>query len=387
MLLHTGGQVQLDRQMSSPAAQAVQAEFANLSLEERKDALQRIYSVIADGYRSSWDVLSSTREVLSSCPNVMMCGPGDVGAGYGMPRGGQGVVLTRQARVAFERYQRQLWDAYVCQRDGSGRDALAPGVAQRSEGHVHQFGSVAVFCFDLRAHRVDSDGVHCRDAPFVDAAQWASLERVLGLPSVRSLVVVSESPFVKDSPGDARIKDALDPSLAYIRQTWSYNATHLQRLLELLFAWKKASPRRQVVMLANCDGVGDTGVETTITDSSHEDLDIRQFLLPALVVDPAVSSAGFVCEKEGGLFGRFTYSHAISSRRPGIACLKLTPVPTQRDDVRMELAVNTATPFGDRPAWVQELFDENAETEEDREVGFKVRACVPVLRCVIGRFA
>ena len=62
----------------------------------------------------------------------------------------------------------------------------------------------------------------------------------------------------------------------YIRQTWAYNASHLKRLLEALFGWKNASARREVVLLANCDGVGDSGVETVISDSAEEDLHIKQ---------------------------------------------------------------------------------------------------------------
>ena len=88
--------------------------FNNLPNEDaRAEARRRVLDVIADGYRSNWDILSSTRRVLGICPNVMVCGPGDVGEGYGMPRGGQGAVLTQEARRAFTYYQRQLWDPYV----------------------------------------------------------------------------------------------------------------------------------------------------------------------------------------------------------------------------------------------------------------------------------
>ena len=378
IMLHTGSQIQADRHLLSPQAQAIQGEYSNMTPEDQLDAESRVYDVVADGYRSCWDLLASTKAVLGMCPNVMMCGATDVGAGFGMPRGGQAAVLTKQAKKAFQYYQRQLWDPHVSQR--------ALHSASQSESHFHQYGAVAVFCFDLRSHRVDSDGIHRRDAPFINQEQWDSFERVLRLPSVRTLILVSESPFIKDSPADARVKDALDPSLAYIRQTWPYNGTHLERLLKTVFDWKREHARREVVLLANCDGAGDSGVETTVTDinsPSTEDPQsniIKQFLVPALMVDPSVASAGFVCEKEGGLFERFTYRHQIVTRKAGIARLTLTPVPGKRDTLDMDLAVNTTTTIGVKPDWVDNLLGDGAhaddETDEEREVAFKVRSCI-----------
>ena len=92
-----------------------------------------------------------------------------------------------------------------------------------------------------------------------------------------------------------------------------------------------------------------------------------------MVVDPNTSSAGFVCEKAGGLFERYTYAHTVLTRRPGIACLQLVPVPSERDEVKMELAVTASTPIGLRPTFVDKLFADGAETEEEQELSFKVR--------------
>ncbi len=103
-----------------------------------------------------------------------------------------------------------------------------------------------------------------------------------------------------------------------------------------------------------------------------------RYLLPALVVDPAAATAattaGFTCEARGSLFDKFTYTHTVATRRPGVTRLRLVPVPGRPDDVQVDMAVNTATVLGERPKWVAQLFAEGAESEAEQEAAFKLRS-------------
>ena len=272
LVLHLGGQVDVRR--GFPGAVGVLRRTGERSLLEA-EALEHVRDV----YRFTW-TLPYVREVLASCPHLMLWNDQDICRGFArtgqqdqgaldapggaaaLVHGPWGPALRRLARQAFREYQRQLWDPEY--EDGAWAPADSRrGVAERS---FHRFGRVGVFMLDTRGNRLDaSGGFHPHEA-MLSLQQWRELGNAVSDPDLRALVVATERPVVDDSPQDAALK-AVHPSQARLREGWPYHGADLHRLLDLVFAWVRSSDdigvqsHRAAIFVA---GGMHAGVETLI---------------------------------------------------------------------------------------------------------------------------
>ena len=314
LILHVGAQVD-PRRTFADAINILSREGEMAVLEEM--ALERI----REAYRFAWN-LPHTKESLATCSNLMIWSDVDLAEGFTWPSGGPalgsdngtwGSTIIRLCRRAYREYQRQLWDPDMDHewdpKEGSG------GVSER---FTVQWGNVGIVFLDMRGARLSVSGnvLHGRRSLLSDQ-HWRDIGATLAEPRLKSVVFVSEFPFVDESPEDAAIK-GLHPSRAYLRDQWSYNQNDLLRLLDTMFAWKSDGKEgfREAVLLG---GGSRAGAISSVKDL-NTGTSLRQVLPPPIAARPDE----FEAELNGRLdtADRLTYSHRPVYGR-GFAILQL----------------------------------------------------------------
>ena len=158
------------------------------------------------------------------------------------------------------------WGSYLDWEDGDDRLFRAASTAYREYQHLHHlgarvddappyhqcywFGDVGFFILDLRGVR------DYREGRILGERQWHDLDRLLDESAdrdARTLFIAASIPVVHHAPYFIRLTEWLPFLLgADVRDRWAADPIEHEReaLLERLFDWQAARPRRQVIILS-----------------------------------------------------------------------------------------------------------------------------------------
>jgi hypothetical protein len=237
----------------------------------------------------------------------------------------------------------------------SGRDATP--MSAGGEEHFHRWGDIGlVFLDTLTDPNRDGELITCggdypkglepkTDFPFMGETQWRWLLEILSVNTkaeddktkfkigpdgngLKSLVVVSEVPFLYCEPADARNAAKDKKRNSFIFDYWVHRPKQLASFLDLVFKWRDAEAGREVVLL--CAGL-DCGVETTITDVRLKS-DMQQ-----LVVGPVSAAPQMFRPRYDGAMRRFTFKHAPQLQQRNYGIIEITLIDEEKDPLGMEL--------------------------------------------------
>jgi hypothetical protein len=312
VVLHIGGQVEVENMIEQTLTILQQKERAGMSLSDREEMENQALECIRNAYRSQWS-LPQNRRMFAHGSHVLVWGEADMPTGFtsvgGVQRAGTPVTptLARLMRLVYREYQRQLWDPDFdidvhAAADGGRKDG---GDVQNlpSEHFYQRWGRFGIFVLELQSNRVYEDGRSRPEASIVGDNQWEALEEALANSELEMLLLGSEWPFVDDSPSDAKIKGAHN-SYKHILRRWPYNGKELQKLLRIMFDWQSHDKAREVQFV--CGGIC-CGLDSVIQDMESRCI-IRQFTVGPMTAAPIP----FEGEMAGAIDERFSYSHFFS---------------------------------------------------------------------------
>ena len=133
-------------------------------------------------------------------------------------------------------------------------------------------------------------------------AQWADFEKFLKIPTLRAVILGSETPFIGDTP-EVTIKTVKKiPALDFLRDHWAYNEKELLKLTEMSFKWKEEGDGiRDIIWVG---GDIHTGCTSILTDQ-ESGLQINHY-----VTSPVTNHVcQFFPKLNGQLNERYHYSH------------------------------------------------------------------------------
>lgn len=324
------GQVAVWRRFGAAAAAGNRAADGEIAKDAVRDALRA-------AYRWQWS-LPSTAAVLSSTSNILVPGQESISDRSETTRASATVpaLIISSAAERYLEYQRQLWDpewqrrVEITRLRGAASAKLVESThPEDCRCYVQRFGSFGIFAFDLRDGDDDDDDDGC----MVSEAQWRELSQFFRGDSLKTAIIISESPFLLDSPEDAKIKrDAMrheNASRAQKRhdsvrnkRQWSERPNSLLRLLGTVFTWIRDDVNgvRRVVLLSGSSGGSAVALETNIREDKSERSvpAVRQIVCPPILssTDSNSSSRSQMFERRGTMFGgRYCYDHVELSQR------------------------------------------------------------------------
>ncbi|MDP8924174.1 MAG: alkaline phosphatase family protein, partial [Chloroflexota bacterium] len=179
------------------------------------------------------------RSLLESVPSLMIWDDHDISDNWGsfLDWEDGDDRLFRAAATAYREYQ-------YARNVGARLDDEAP------YHRCYWFGDVGFFILDLRSER------DYRQGRVLGERQWRDLDRFLAEAAehdARTLFIAASIPVVHHGPSFVRLTEWLPTLLgADIRDRWSAAPIEPEReaLLERLFDWQVAGPRRQVIVLS-----------------------------------------------------------------------------------------------------------------------------------------
>ena len=299
VVLHVGDQIYPDSEDIQNADEIFNNIFDELDDEKKHSMMLRARAMYRNKYRTVFSSKGKA-ELMKKVSNLMIWSDNDVANDFTTMKNENGSQMYHPHFLqcgmrAYREFQRRLWDPECCHHLGE----------QIEEWHSHVYGNVGIFMFDLRGNRIDGNGVQMSENPMIAENQWTDLEALFNNPSIRVIILCSETPFVGDEPETCKKTVADVPSLAFLRDHWPFNDSELIKLLDLCFTWKyegeRSGTEKEVLMIG---GDIHCGVTSIIRDNDTG-LQITQ-----LTTSPVTNHVcQFFCKPSGNVSERYNYSH------------------------------------------------------------------------------
>lgn len=359
MTLHMGGQVAVWRYFQAALRARHDALDETTSFEAARD-------VVRDAFR--WQMsIPSVAFLLSNASNVIVPGidifDGSVQSTFSsrikvatdaVDRGHNMMCrstpvpswLMKSAAARSREYHRQLWDPDWKDRVSAMRTAMLSAkrdvavsaltnrvmsttIAQAIERdvgrnyHFETIGSFGMFVFDLWDGVGGMSGSNNADevTRWLSDEQWKCLDDVLSNETLKTLVLVSERPFVLDMEDDATLKrDVSETDSCKTRpsriaeRSWTSNMKGLTDLLRRIFRWTRKRDNRAVLLLCTSDHdvLPNKGtLETDIVAMGEDEKcvgRVRQIICPSLK-SRRDRRRSLRFEMSGTLSSEFKYNH------------------------------------------------------------------------------
>ena len=299
VVLHVGDQIYPDSEDIENADKIFNDVFDELDDDKKHSMMLRARAMYRNKYRTTFTSKGKV-DLMRKVSNLMIWSDNDVANDFTTMKNEDGGQMYHPNFLqcgmrTYREYQRRLWDPNCCHH-------LADNV---EEWHSHVYGNVGIFMFDLRGNRIDGKGNQMSENPLISEKQWTDLEKLFQNPSLRVIVLCSETPFVGDPPEACKKTVANVPSLAFIRDHWPFNDSELIKLLDMCFAWKfkgeELETEREVLLIG---GDIHCGVTSIIRDN-ETGLQISQ-----LTTSPVTNHVcKFFPKPSGEVSERYNYSH------------------------------------------------------------------------------
>jgi hypothetical protein len=178
------------------------------------------------------------------------------------------------------------------------------------ESSYHVYGDIGVLLLDTRWSRIAADGTQDMAAPLISNDTFLKIEAMIeGNVPVRALVVATECPVVELSKEETiavrcgGVHNYTD--FHECNSTFALNPAVQERLLDMIFEWKKRERWRQVLLLSGGIGYGmDTVVRIKDTNWAIQQLTCGP--LTDYCKDVRSNRVGTL---EGIKDGKYTYEH------------------------------------------------------------------------------
>lgn len=263
-------------------------------------------------YRTSWR-LPGVRESLAHGSHLIMTNTNDRLKGGDDHANDGELLVQRLLQEVHQEYQNMLLPP-------SKRSAYN----SREKNPIrHVFGAFGIFVLP-----VGNYGGSC-----VHEQTWGLLQSFIATPKMRVLILVSEEAVIEDSVDDVIEKARFDGKY---RQKFTFYQQDLEKLVTLLFEWKRSNPNpqvesmdstKQVVLLA---GHAFRSFESVVQELNPPGLTpfnkmepSHPLFLQQMVIGPLYASAyakknadlETMIFSQGTLFERFSYFHSFSKQK------------------------------------------------------------------------
>ena len=261
-VLHIGDQIYPDDEDITHADKIFSSTYDNLTETKQNSMMLRGRELWRNKYRKVFSTEGKV-DLMAKVSNLMIWSDNDVANDFTTMKDADGSQkyhpnFLQCGMRTYREYQRRLWDP-ECSVD------LEEDV---TEWHSHVYGSIGIFMFDLRGNRITRDGKQMSGNSLLSDAQWVDLETFFQNPTLRAILLCSETPFVGDEPGVFKQKMDNNSELYFLRDHWPFNEDELIRLLDLCFSWKAKGENsgvgRDVLMIG---GDIHCGVSSVIRDN------------------------------------------------------------------------------------------------------------------------
>ncbi|BBN06633.1 hypothetical protein MPTK1_3g22730 [Marchantia polymorpha subsp. ruderalis] len=307
------------------------ADFTKDQWEEHYETVCEFYREV---YRRTWRHLP-TAYCLANCPNLMIYDDHEVRDNWAdlaedwNKESSDFFIAVCAWRVNLE-YQRQLHeDVNFDKLEAIDRDY-----------HFHLIAGVAIMFIDIRGSRTF---FRCEDQEssqhrYLGAQQWKDISGVMGtgglFEQANVLLVCTPAPLVFLDHNFTDVASNV-PRLVDFKGHWSANLHYEEqkRMIDILFAWKGASTKRDILVLGGDVHCG--GHSEIIYDRQES---IRQLTTSAIANHPLPKSAYYLLRAAGNLAAatgrKFAFRHHdwTRSRNYGLVQIKNQP-----DDSRPEV--------------------------------------------------
>lgn len=243
LTIHLGGQLSVrdnafvhDALALADAALSAESDTNSSSdmLASRHDTtVALVVEKLREMVRLAWS-LPGVRDTLAHGAHVFVSNDCDDLA-LANPRASD-LLVRKVLACVLDEYQRLLLPPSMQTTSRRLEDAAIVSRTQRPL--YHAFGAIGLFVLPMR---LDTGGAAVHDDV------WTDLTAFLASPALVVLLLVTHAPVVKHAFEDIVALARFDAAATH---TFGFHASEQLRLLEVLFAWKRSHPRREVMLVS-----------------------------------------------------------------------------------------------------------------------------------------